>query len=199
MKTSAAFALGLTALIFGGCVVSSVFPFYTEKDVVFEPALLGSWTKAEGGSEEEVWKFDKAGDRSYRFTLIQSQNATVMEGHAFKLEELLFLDVFSMDQDVRVIPPHYLFRVSQTTPTLKLVALDNERMRAFLAKDPSALAHHLVKNSDNPEDVRVVLTASTADLQRFIRKHLKGSEVWADEIEFKHQVEHRLETASKAD
>src|SRR5260370_6119361 len=112
------FILSVAAAAFlAGCIVSSVSPYYTGKDLVFEPALVGDWVKDSGN--DEVWKFDKSGDRAYRFTLIESQKATVMEAHAFRLGGQFLLDGFSLNQQGDVITPHYLLKGSQVTPTLK--------------------------------------------------------------------------------
>ena len=61
MKRMILISTGLALALATGCVLTSVYPFYFEKDVVFEPALLGSWQKA--GQTDEQWQFtkDKAG------------------------------------------------------------------------------------------------------------------------------------------
>jgi hypothetical protein len=185
MKKSLFVLSAAAAAFLAGCIVSSVSPYYTAKDLVFEPALVGDWVKESGNANDEVWKFDKSGDRAYRFTLIETQKATVMEAHAFKLGGQLFLDVFSLNQEVDVIPPHYLLKVSQVTPTLKLSQLDNDRLRSLLQKEPNAIAHHLVKSGDSPDDLRVVLTAGTSELQKFILQQLKTNTVWTEDMELK--------------
>src|SRR5207249_4920459 len=143
-----------------------------EKDLIFEPALAGDWIKENENAQAEVWKFEKKGDLAYRLTVIEEQKATVLEVHAFKLEGELFLDVFSLDQDIHVIPPHYLLRVTQLKPTLRMSELDKDWLKALLVQNPDAIPHCLVRDGDKPEDVRVVLTAPTCELQSFILKHL---------------------------
>lgn len=187
MKKNACFALVAAAALLAGCVVTSVCPFYTAKDLVFEPALVGDWIKQGNDSEREVWKFDQSGDAAYRFTLIEERKATVMEAHAFKLQGQLFLDIASIDQDVHVIPPHYLLKVTQLSPTLQMAELNNDWLKDLLAKDPAAIPHHLVKSGDKPEDLRVVLTADTPELQKFVLNHLKTEGAWKDSFELTHE------------
>ena len=165
-----------------GCVVTSVSPFYTEKDLVFEPGLVGNWLKQVNDSTPEVWKFEKSG-KAYRFTLIEERKATVMEAHAFKLQGQLFLDVFSLEQDIHVIPPHYLLKVTElTTTSLQVAELDNGWLKKLLADNPQAIAHHLV-GGDKSEDLRVVLTADTAALQEFILAHMETDEAWKNSFD----------------
>src|SRR5690348_16111402 len=45
-------------VVLAGCVVTSVSPFYTQADLVYEPSLAGNWMQAKGGSE--VWRFEQS-------------------------------------------------------------------------------------------------------------------------------------------
>lgn len=174
------------AAILAGCVVTSVCPFYTEKDLVFEPALVGDWIKeGKNADDYEVWKFEKSAAVAYRFTLIEANKATVMEAHAFKLQGQLFLDIASIDQDIHVIPPHYLLKLSQVTPVLRMSELDHDWLKGLLEKEPNAIPHHLVRSGDQPDEWRVVLTANTAQLQEFLLKHLKTEGAWKNSVELK--------------
>src|SRR5687767_9002144 len=58
----------LACLAFAGCV-PSWDPFYTEKDLTFEPALVGTWHPVESkeGSSES-WAFTKAGEKLYELS-----------------------------------------------------------------------------------------------------------------------------------
>jgi hypothetical protein len=182
MKKMKALAPVLAAAVLAGCVVTSVSPFYTEKDLVFEPGLVGNWLKQVKDSQPEVWKFEKSGELAYRFTLIEERKATVMEAHAFRLQGQLFVDVFSIEQDIHVIPPHYLLKVTQlSTTSLQLAQLDNDWLKQFLADNPTAIAHHMV--GEKPEDRRVVLTAGTQALQEFIIAHMTTDDAWKDSFD----------------
>ena len=183
MKKIAFFALVAAAGLLAGCVVTSVCPFYTEQDLVFEPALVGDWIKPGNDSEREVWKFEKSGDAAYRFTLIEERKATLMEAHTFKLQGQLFLDIASIDRGIHVIPPHYLLKVTQLSPTLQMAELNNDWLKDLLKTNPAAIPHHLVKSGSKPEDLRVVLTAGTPELQAFVLDHLKTEEAWKSSFE----------------
>jgi hypothetical protein len=191
MKQIPLVLLAVGAAVLTGCVVTSVYPFYTEEDLVSEPGLVGNWIKTGEDADNEVWKFEKGRDLAYRFTLIESRKATVMEVHAFKLRGQLFLDVFSTEQDFHVIPPHYLLKVSQLTPTLRMSELNDEWLNELLLKNPGALRHERVKTGDQPEDRRIVLVAETLELQKFVIQHLKTEGAWTDfELEREHSAAH---------
>jgi hypothetical protein len=182
MKPHTFISLAAAAVVLGGCVVTSVSPFYTQTDLVYEPGLAGNWIQAKGGSE--VWRFEQSDAKAYRFTRIEARKATVMEAHAFKLEGQLFIDIYSLQQDVESIPAHYLLKVTQVAPTLQMSQLDNNWLLALLDKDSKATRHHIVVG-EQPEDRRVVLTGDTEELQQFVTKYLKTDEAWNDCFEFK--------------
>jgi hypothetical protein len=53
-------ALGLVAFM-AGCV-PSLHPLFTEEDLVYDPALVGTWAEKEG---EDIWTFRKSGENAY--------------------------------------------------------------------------------------------------------------------------------------
>lgn len=168
-----------------GCVVTSVYPFYMEKDLTSDPALLGDWLREIKDSPDEIWKFEKLREKSYRLTLIEERHATVLEAHLFKLQGQLFLELASMEQDYHVIPPHYLLKVRQLTPALRMSELNYQWVQEVVVKDPGALRHHFARTGDKPEDRRLILTASTAELQKFVIQHLETADAWKDSFDLK--------------
>jgi hypothetical protein len=186
MKRYTIISLAAAAVVLAGCVVTSVSPFYTQTDLVYEPGLAGSWNQAKGGSE--VWRFEQSDARAYRFTRIEARKASVMEAHTFKLEGQLFLDIYSLEQNVQAIPAHYLLKVTQVSPTLQMSQLDNDWLLALLDKDPKATGHHIVVG-ERSDDRRVVLTGNTEELQKFVIKYLKTDAAWNDCFEFKREAQ----------
>ena len=180
------FLMGAAAAILTGCVVTSVCPYYTEKDLVTEPAIPGYWTNRK--NPNETWKFEQTTDLAYRLTLAEPSKTTVMETHAFKLQGQLFLDIFSLEQDYHVIPAHYLLKVDQTSPTLRFSELDDAWLKSFLTNKPTAIACHMLDNPDNPAASRVVLTADTSALQSLVMRHLKTPGAWKDAFELRREV-----------
>jgi len=177
--------LAACALVLTGCLVTSVYPFYTQKDVVFEPALAGTWTNASEG--EERWEFAAVSTNNYRLSFMTKDATNVVQATLFKIQTTLFLDLFNGEIGDEVQPPpipsHFLFRVKQIKPTVKMSPMDYEWLTKFLAQDPRALRHHLIGDEKDKDKQRLVLTADTADLQKFIVKHLDTAEAWKDTTE----------------
>jgi hypothetical protein len=183
MKTKITLLLAGLAGLLTGCIVTSVCPFYGEKDVVFEPALLGDWQM-----DDATWKFTKEGEKNYRVTYTENGKSSVMDGHAFKLKGVLFLDLGGQTTEEEVlpaIPAHLLLRVETTQPVLKLAPLNLEWLNGVLEQNPKALRHHRIRGEQPDHSSRLVLTADTEELQAFITKHLDTKEAWKDGLELK--------------
>lgn len=186
MKKIALAVMVAAAGILAGCVVTSVYPFYTSKDLVFDQALVGEWSKS-SPSDNERWKFEPDGDQAYKVTYTSDDKPSAMRGHLFKLEGQTFLDLFPEDVKDETLPPpipsHMLLRVLEVTPTLRMAPLNFKWLSELLEKDPKALRHHLTPEGGKPDDRRLVLTADTQELQRFVIKHLKTEAAWEDAFE----------------
>jgi hypothetical protein len=185
MKKLTLLLLGVGAVGLAGCLVTSVSPYYTTKDVGFEPALLGQWTNTTDAREH--WQFEQDGPKAYKLTFTADSKTSVIKTHWFKMDGQSFLDLFSSDVWGNVQPPpvpsHFLLRVYQVTPTVKMAALDHEWLLKLVDGDPKAIRHHIIPDGEKREDRRVVLTADTSELQRFIKKHLDTVEAWKDSFE----------------
>jgi len=163
------------ALLFSsGCIVVSISPLCPDKDAVFEPALVGTWRESPTSS----YTLSKQGENAYRIDIIDREDRGTMIGHLIRLDGTLFMDVMPTGDwkglgvpektvetlDGWYMPLHYFIRVNQVTPSLSVSAVDETWLRDYLEGHPAALAH-TTRNGD------ALLTASTADLQKFFRQH----------------------------
>jgi hypothetical protein len=175
-----------TAII-TGCLVTSVYPFYTEKDLIFEAGLVGDWTNVK--EADDHWKFEKEGSNAYRLTYRSGTNNAVVQAHLFKLRGQSFLDLFTTEANDQIQPPpipsHFLLRVIQFKPNVRMAPLDYDWLKKTLAETPKALRHHVIKMGGKSDDDRIVLTADTAELQTFVIKRLKTKEAWGGDFELK--------------
>ncbi|MEK7675438.1 MAG: hypothetical protein AAB676_06360 [Verrucomicrobiota bacterium] len=198
-----------------GCTVPSLHPLYTEKDLVFDPALEGKWVEA--GAEDEymalspvakddstseqtreekpqlvdppapesqehkAWSFELEGEK-YKLTIPYKEGKDIVfEAHLLKLDNTLFLDLYPHQSILdsigdnyyaSLVPTHLFLKVRQIKPTLQLAALNDRWLDGFLAKHPRAIKHERINKV-------LVLTASTKELQRFVRRHSKTKGAFA--------------------
>jgi|ERR1051326_4335635 hypothetical protein len=189
----------LTVGLMLGCV-PSLNPLYTEQDLIFDPALVGSWS---GDNEKETWLFEKSGDKAYKLKQTDEDGHTALfEAHLFKLKDYKFLDLYLVqpwEQENKeskmngyagfaLIPAHMFLKVTSVEPTLQMAFLDPDWLKDVLEKDPKAIRHKKLASEDNKDD-RIALTAETKDLQQFILKHITDKKIFGEPGEFKRKKE----------
>lgn len=185
-------ALAVAAACFSGCVVLSVAPFYTEKDLTFDPALLGAWRDVQ--ATNNLWVFEKEDTNVYRLTLVDGDNKNLTHARLFKLDGHLFLDMVTPKVDLKEngkqmfpppIPAHTIARVEQITPSLRVALLNFEWLGEYLTNNPAAIRHYMWKEDANEKGKGFpILTAETANLQKFILQHYADKNAWREETGF---------------
>ena len=157
-----------------GCLVVSISPLTTDKDAVFEPALVGIWRE----SPTEQYVFSKLGENAYKVEANDGKTRMTWVGHLVRLDGVLFLDLAASTAwaelgvpegaagtlDDWFLPLHLFVRVNQVTPSLSVSGVDETWLKGYLKEHPTALAHTF-------HDSDVVLTGSTEDIQKFFRAH----------------------------
>lgn len=167
-----AFLLG-SAGCFNWELIYSLYPLYTDQDVVFEPALLGEWVSEDDSTE--TMTFEKQGENKYKLRYIDQDS---VEGELavqlLRLNGALFMDISLGESDLKLsslhifvlLPVHNFFLISQLDSTLQLSSLEFGWLKELLEKEPEAIRHEKVDSS-------IVLTAAPKELQKFLLKHLK--------------------------
>jgi hypothetical protein len=180
-RFAAVAALVAAGLFMAGCVVTSVYPFYTDKDLVFEPALLGDWTGTddENPASKEFTRVERLGDQGYCATSFNEAQTNSIIFHLFRLKNQLFLDTCPTNQQVDLIQVHQVSKVMQVSPEFINASLNYKWLEELLKKNPKAIRHTVVNDKfDGDHSERIVLTADTAELQKFILKHLNNTNAW---------------------
>jgi len=171
------FAGGLLTL--AGCVLTSVYPYYTAKDLVFEKKLVGRWMPAESEGTNDFWEFSRADTNLYyTLTMRDGNGPKTFQAHLFRLKQRTFLDALPTEEHDDFVPPHYLLQVVQSEPTLKMTMLNPGWVDELLEKEPEALRHIHVAEGQGQK--RLVLTANTAELQKFILKHADNTNAFRE-------------------
>ncbi len=176
-KVTLALALGLT-LFLSGCVVQSIHGLYTEKETVFDPALVGTWKDQENG----LWTLEKSGEKAYTLSYTENQVPAKFEARLVRLGPYLFLDTFPKDAGIKnsalafhLMPTHLFTRIWIEKDTLRYAVLNFDWMKKMLAENKAMLAHET-------EEDWIILTASTKDLQAFIQKYADDPEAFPNPV-----------------
>jgi hypothetical protein len=188
------FLFYLLAALLGGCIpVMSLHPLFNEKDVVFDEKLLGTCVqKEEPNGAETIWDFKRAdaNENAYKLTFTDKESKKgLFVAHLVKLENRLFLDVYPSEppwdekdpnkvewlhNTFFFIPVHTFIKVNGVEPELKLQITDDDEFKKLLKEDPNAVEHTSIEG-------KLVLTASTKELQAFVLKYADDSRVFTAE------------------
>ena len=162
------------ALILTGCA-PSLHPFYDEKDVVFNGALLGSWISGSG----EKLTFTKSGEDHYDLLYVDEDAPARFEARLVELDGVTFLDLYPHNPDnanglfmANIVKGHMLGRVVIGEKSLSIALMDDNRLRELSDRRELGLAHERIA------DGSIVLTAPTSELQAFVLRTANDEEVF---------------------
>jgi uncharacterized protein (UPF0128 family) len=172
----------LLAFLLGGCLpVMSLHPLYTEKDVVYEERLLGTWVD-DSNSPETTWEFNRIEEPNNAYNLVFSDEEGKkgsFVAHLVKLQNRLFLDVYPSKppwetedpnklelpyNSFFLMPAHTFIKIDFNGPQLKMWLTNDEEMKKLLKEEPNAVKHTFIED-------RLILTAPTKELQNFVLKY----------------------------
>jgi hypothetical protein len=175
-------AIPALLLLVTGCVVTSVYPYYTEMDIVFEQALLGDWTDGKSDSNtNEAGRVEQSGQMGYRLTSLGENETNSVNFHVFRLGQQLFMDMCPTNQSLELLPTHQLQKIKRTGATLEMASLNYDWLEKLLEKNPKAIRHMVLqKKNEQHQSDRIVLTADTAELQKFVLKYLNNTNAWSE-------------------
>jgi len=187
ISARAAKSLGAVVIIlFLSACIPSLQPLYTEKDLVFEKGLIGTWAEKD---DSAVWTFSKSEGQAYALTIQNKDESSPLVAHLFKLNGQLFLDLYPDDKGFEdwkreaffkaaIMPGHLFFKVGSIEPKFQIYAMQSDWLKTLLEKDPKAVPH-----SKMAED-RFAFTGSTDEMQSFLKKYQNNQETWGDPGEF---------------
>jgi len=154
--------------------------------VTFDPTLLGTWS---GDESKETWEFTNQGERSYKLLYSDEdgrQGRFVV--YRFRVADNNLLDLCPEEPEPRasdfykhhLLRLHTFFLILQSEPTMRITTLEPDWLQRFLANNPAVLQHERVAE-------RLILTASTLELQSFILAHLKTPGAFGEPDELIHK------------
>lgn len=167
-------AIALAAAVLAGCI-PTLHPIYSKKDLVFEQALVGRWQLSESKDSQLSMRFSKVSQKTYRLIHTdRNGNEGLFDAHLARIDGTLFLDLCPRQPKVTdnlvyngyLLRTHLFMVVDQLEPELRVRSFEPGWVEKHLRQHPDALAHTKV-------DGKIVMTASTAELQKFALRHLK--------------------------
>jgi hypothetical protein len=171
---------GAVLSLLAGCIVLSVYPFYTPKDLIFDAALTGHW--ADASKANSFWQIGDLNGKSYLLTTADDHDTNSFEAHLFQLRQYQFLDLLATNRGEFQMPVHLISKVVHEDTNLSLQFMDFGWLAELLRTNPAVLRHIVLPDLgntndslDDGNDKMVYLTADTKDLQKFLLKHAEDT------------------------
>jgi len=192
-----------------GCIVPiipSLHPFYTAKDLVFDPALVGSWEQQQAEGEApraeppQAWTFKQSESeaKAYDLTVSVKDHSASFSAHLAKFGDALFLDLLPNELQIPEFKPEaeesespeeeagagvtalYIFHYVPAHSVWR-VRLDGNELR-LNDLDGGWVAEQVRERTLGLrcEDVSgtPVLTASPEELRKFLLKHRRDDKAF---------------------
>lgn len=186
MKTKISLTIVMVIFLIQGCVVKSIHPFYTPQDLIFRKEITGKWMDRDSSvwviaqhmKSTGLFKPDKP-DNSYDITYISDDGTARFIAHLFELDKILYLDFYPSDiscgndmANYHMIGAHSLAKVSLAGGKISISWYNEEWLADLFRSNKIRISHESSPYSyDDPERMQYILTASTTELQKFIRKY----------------------------
>jgi hypothetical protein len=184
----AAIVLLVCATLLASCVTYSVQPLYDERTAVFDASLLGPWGNPTQKNASSTMLFAKGSGDFYEVTMIDPNGddpslRAVYEAHAVRLNGRLFLDAVHTADHVgshtvngEGIRSHMIVRAMVDGDKMHIDFLSDDWLEKGFDSGTLALAHETISGNDISD--QIVLTASTADLQKFVAAHANDDQAF---------------------
>lgn len=153
-------AVAVCALLIMGCPARSLFPLFSEKDLSFNPDLIGTWVD----KDHEEYTFQKSSDKDYTvFYLGKDGETEVFTVQLGRLGNDWFLDSYprTKNDDYHLLPTHVISQMRLSGDTLRIASLESDYFRDT-APNGSLKSPHAFIQKD------LVLTGTSAELQQLI-------------------------------
>jgi hypothetical protein len=186
--------LALTAM--SSCLVSSLHPFYKQKDKKFDTTMVGNWKDG----DDCIWTIQpnmrfngfmqpEVHDSSYTITYYEDVNTkSILTTTLFQLNGVDYVD-FTPDPNedhstsdmtaFHHVPVHTLARVQYCKDSILLYWYGDIWLSELFEQNRIRIKHETVEGFEYD---RQLLTASTDELQKFIKKYANDPKT-SEEIE----------------
>ena len=176
----------LGMLLMSSCLVSSLHPFFKQKDKVYDAAMVGSWID----SDSCIWVIEKNmvseyfmgpeyPDSTYRITYYEEEDMIgLFIGTLFELKGIRYLDLYPDPNEdhctsgltcIHHFPTHTLARIRLDEDSFMMYWYGDEWLDELITNNRIRIKHETVHFSS--DWTRHLLTAPTEDLQKFIVKY----------------------------
>ena len=171
------------SLLLTAACVPSLYPLYTDEDLVFDPAVVGTWI--EDDDDDATWTLEeRSSGPGYRLTIVEDDESMRFDARLVQLGDYRFLDIYPEDDSPddflasHFVAAHTFWTLSVEDETMRLVGLDPDWLEDGLEDGTLQVAH-----SRWGHDRDDILLTTTSELQRFIVAYAEDAEAFDAVVE----------------
>lgn len=170
-------------LFLAGCIVPSLHPLFTDKEIVFEPELIGSWEQNDT-EKPAIWIFDKLGENYYQLTINDGESSDKFVVHLVQLENFFFLDFYPKDLPNAgfVIPVHIFYKIWFEENSFRIAILNKDWFEDMIKKGEIDIAYERLEGDE------IIFTASTKELQEFVLEYAEEGTAFSELATFHRMI-----------
>jgi hypothetical protein len=187
MKKKTVILIGMLALLAGSCI-PSLFPLYTDEDLVTDDRIVGDWDTGEGGTwvierldytpTSDFFSRDWSAPgekKNYRLNVIEVSEEDTLEAefilHMLVLDGQYYLNYYPVDYELdhdflawHMIEANNFSKVNLSDDSLSLSFFNPDYLEELIDKNRIKISHIRHDNG-------ILLTAGTRELQKFVIKY----------------------------
>ncbi len=194
MKIKTIIILGCLSMLVSSCILSSLFPLYKESDLIRDDRIIGSWLTAGEEDHSDYWTFEwidtaKVGrgwlgpdewakynqGKTYRLIAVEDTLEQEFAAHLFQLNGKTYIDFYPVDFEIghgflswHMVPVHIFSQIEIVEDKLIFYWFEPDYFADLIEQNKVKISH--IENNGE-----ILITASTEELQKFVKKY--GDEV----------------------
>ncbi|MFB3895611.1 MAG: hypothetical protein ACE14V_04835 [bacterium] len=166
-------------LAFSGCIVASLNPLYdSDKELVSNPALVGTWAS----DDKETFTFVENGQNQYECTITSDSISNNFDVHLVKLGKYQFLDLYPKELDEKQMAMNLYYRM-HTVPvhSFSKISIKNDRLYVSMLNldwTKKLIEQKKIKIPYTESNGIIVLTGPSKQLQKFVLQYADDTEAF---------------------
>jgi hypothetical protein len=163
-----------------GCYVQSLHPLYSDRNTMFDPALIGTWVS----EEDEGFVFTMEDTTRGVYMLVCDENGATARFQAVlaDIDGVRFLDIFPEEPNNdngfyrdHLLRVHSFLKLERMADTLSVYDFDAEWFSTMATQGKITMPYVLM-------DGAVLMTGETEDLQKFVRAYARTPEAFSEPV-----------------
>lgn len=185
--------IGILLITIMSSCVSSLHPLYSADTLTTRSEMEGSWMESDGNGQWTFVKEEALGYNYYELTYIEKElnsnktRRSKYNVHLIKLGNYYFLDFgLLLDEEDQekllsnvlspVVITHKFAKIDIINGKLKIHLFDDDWITDLFEKQKIRMKHEKLENGG------ILLTASTEELQKFVKKYANEQQAFSDEL-----------------